>query len=164
MLFSKPPLLNSNHKMRLPPRFLSQLAVLSYQSSLLKCRSVSEVRGVYFQTGIMIRVILRELRLGMCLHKGARCQKKATQAATGHEEGLFETGQYGTLPAQSTRSFLHVLDPPGCSNFFWHQVILALVTDIHKPCSHICVLPPKRTNAPDLYTYRIHPSVSARLD
>lgn len=96
LLFSKPPLLNSNHKMRLPPRFPSQLAVLLYQSSLLKSeRSGSEVQGVYFQTGIMIRVILPELWLGMCLHKGARCQKKATQTAAGPEERVSETGQNG---------------------------------------------------------------------
>lgn len=111
-------LLNSNRKLRLRSRFPSQLALLSYQSSLLKCRSVSEVQGVYFQTGIMIRVILRELWWGMRLHKGARCQKKATQTATGHKEGLvWNRTVWKTSPAPSTRSFLHVLDAPGCSNW-----------------------------------------------
>lgn len=116
LLFSKPPLLNSDHKMRLPPRFLSQFAVLWYQSSLLKSEcSGSGVQGVYFQTGVMIGVILRELWLGMCLHKGARCQKKAKQTAAGPRgEPVWNGTGWKKFPAHSTRSILQVLDTPGC--------------------------------------------------
>lgn len=77
--------------------------------------------------------------------KGPDAGRKPTR-----RQRVSETGQDGKkkFPARSTRSFLHVLDAPGCS-------------PTRQPC--LCSSPPNRTNAPDLSTHGAHPSVSTGL-